>query len=116
MEKPPAEYKTICSCKADLTKKLSTCYKEVAEYLCQSGALTVTQCQTIIRHRDGAKQLMDMIIVDIEDPKATLDSFAYFVTAMKKCGNRFFQDFVKEKIEGKRKEIYRELLQVQPGT
>ncbi len=45
----------------------------------------------------------------------TLDAFAYFVTAMKQSGNTLFKDFVKKKIEAKRKEFYRELLQVLNG-
>ncbi len=58
---------------------------------------------------------MDLMIAYIEYPATTLDSFAKFVTAMKKSGNKHFQTFVKEKIEAKRKELYRELLRVPPG-
>ncbi len=112
---PTPEYEAICSYKVDLTKRLSTCYKEVAEYLHQSGALTDKQCRAIIGHKDSAEKLMELIIVDIEAPASTLDSFAEFVTAIKKSGNKHFQTFVKEKIEAKRKEIYRGLLRVPQG-
>ncbi len=37
------EYKAICSCRVELTEKLSNCFKDVAEYLSQSGALTGKQ-------------------------------------------------------------------------
>ncbi len=97
---------------------LSTCYKEVAEYLHQSGALTHKQCQAIIgiQNQNGAAEiLMDLMIDDIQNPATTLDSFAKFVTAMKKSGNKHFETFVKEKIESKRKELYRGLLRVPPG-
>ncbi len=106
------EYKAICSYRVDLTERLSACFKDVAEYLRQSGALTGKQCQTII----SAEMLMNYVLVDIKDPDTTLDAFAYFVTAMKQSGNTFFKSFVKKKIEAKRKEFYRELLQVPPGN
>ncbi len=112
------EYEAICSCEVDLTKMLSTCYKEVAEYLRQSGALTRKQCQDIIgiQNQNGAaEKLMDIMIVYIEAPASTWDSFAKFVTAMKKSGTEHFQTFVKENIEAKRKEIYRKFLRVPPG-
>ena len=99
-----AEYKAIRSCREDLTKKLSTCVNEVAKHLRQNGALTDEQCQAIISAEDGAEKLMKIIIVFIEDPVSTLDSFAYLVTALKKGGNRFFQEFVKDKIEAERRE------------
>ncbi|XP_064401100.1 uncharacterized protein LOC135347138 isoform X2 [Halichondria panicea] len=105
------EYKAICSCRVDLTERLSNCFKDVAEYLSQSGALTGKQCQTII----SAEMLLNYVLVDIKDPDTTLDAFAYFVTAMKQSGNTFFKVFVKKQIEAKRKEFYRELLQVPPG-
>ncbi|XP_064395645.1 uncharacterized protein LOC135342738 [Halichondria panicea] len=57
---------------------------------------------------------MDMIIVDIKEPTTTLDAFADLVTAIKNSGNKHFQTFVKEVIESKRKEFYRELLTVPP--
>ncbi len=110
-----AEYKAIRSCREDLTKKLSTCVNEVAKHLRQNEVLTDDQCQTIIRQKDGAEKLMEIIIVFIEDPDSALDSFAYLMTALKKCGNRFFQEFVKDKIEAERREIYREFLQVPHG-
>ncbi len=110
------EYKAICSCRVELTEKLSTCINDVAKYLRQSGALTDDQCQTImISHEDSAKKLMEIIIVDIGDPDTSLDSFAYFLAAIKHSGTKNFQTFVKEKIEAKRKEFYRELLQFSPG-
>ncbi len=113
------EYKAICSCRVELTEKLSACFKRVAKYLRQSGALTDDQCQTIIgiqNSQDGAEKLMEFIIVDIRDPDTTMDSFDCFVAAIKQSGNRFFLDFVKDKIEAKRKKFYRELLHVPPGT
>ena len=103
----------------ELTEKLSACFKRVAKYLRQSRALTDDQCQTIIgiqNSQDGAEKLMDMIIVDIKEPTTTLDAFADLVTAIKNSGNKHFQTFVKDVIEDKRKEFYRELLQVPPGT
>ena len=102
----------------ELTKKLSACFKDVAEYLRQSQSLTDDQFQTIIgiqNSQDGAEKLMDMIIVDIKEPTTTLDAFADLVTAIKNSGNKHFQTFVKEVIESKRKEFYRELLTVPPG-
>ena len=99
----------------DLTKRLSNCFQYVAKYLHQSGALTDIQYQIIIRHRDGAEKLMEIIVVGIKDPDTTLDAFADFVRAMKRSGNKFLQTFVREKIESKRKQLYRELLTVPPG-
>ncbi len=112
------EYKAICSCRLELTKKLSSCFKDVAEHLRQSGALTNDQYQTIIgiqNSQDGAEKLMDTIIVDIKEPRTTLDAFADLVTAIKNSGNKHFLTFVKDVIEAKRKEFYRELLTVPPG-
>ena len=110
------EYKAIDSCRRDLTEMLSTCFKEVTERLRDSGALTNNQCEEIIESRPpkaSARRLIDMIIVDIKsDP---LDVFAEFVTAMKSSGNTRLKDFVKEKIEAKRKELYKELLQIPPS-
>ncbi len=109
------EYLAICSCRVELTDKLSACIQDVAKHLRQSGALTDRQCQTIIRHEDGAEKLMDWIIVDIKEPKTTLDAFADLVTAIKNSGNKHFLTFVKDMIEEKRKEFYRELLTVPPS-
>ena len=95
----------------DLTKRLSNCFKDVAEYLRQSGALTDKQYRTII----SAEMLLNYVLVDIKDPDTTLDAFAGFVTAMKLSGNTFFKSFVKKKIEAKRKGFYRELLKVPPS-
>ncbi len=96
----------------DLTKRLSNCFKDVAEYLRQSGALTGKQCRTIVY---SAEMLLNYVLVDIKDPDTTLDAFAGFVTAMKLSGNTFFKSFVKKKIEAKRKGFYRELLKVPPS-
>ena len=109
------EYKAICSCRVELTEKLSACIQDVAKYLRQSGELTNSQCQTIVRHEDGAEKLMDMIIVDVKEPKTTLDAFTDLVTAIKDSGNKHFLTFVKDVIEEKRKEFYRELLTVPPS-
>ena len=110
------EYKAISSCRMDLTEMLSIHFKEVAERLRDSGALTNNQCEEIIESRPpkaSARRLIDMIIVDIKsDP---LDVFAEFVTAMKSSGNPRFKKFVEENIEARRKELYRELLQIPPG-
>ncbi len=105
------EYEAICSCKVDLTERLSACFKDVANYLSQSGALTDKQCQEI----SSAEMLLNYVLVDIKDPDTTLDAFAGFVTAMKQSGNTYFQTFVRDKIEAKRRDFYRELLQVPPG-
>ncbi len=94
---------------------LSPYVNEVAIDLRQSGALNDSQYQTIIHHENGAEKLMDMIIVDIKEPKTTLDAFADLVTAIKKIGNKYFLIFVKNTIEARRKEFYRELLQVPPS-
>ncbi len=114
------EYKAIWSCRNELTQMLSTCYKEVAEYLHQSGALTDKQCQAIIgiQNQNGAAEIVMGLMIDVIEAPAmatTLDSFAKFVTAMKKSGNKHLQTFVKEKIESKRKELYRGLLRVPAG-
>ncbi|XP_064395583.1 uncharacterized protein LOC135342701 isoform X2 [Halichondria panicea] len=109
------EYKAICSCRVVLTDKLSACIQDVAKHLRQSGALTDRQCQTIIHHEDGAEKLMDMIIVDVKEPDTTLDAFSDLVTAIKNSGNKHFLTFVKDVIEEKRKEFYRELLTVPPS-
>ncbi len=112
------EYKAISSCRVDLTERLSNCFKDVTEYLRQSETLTDNQCEEIIESgsrppKVSARRLIDMIIVDIKsDP---LDVFAEFVTAMKSNGNKRFIDFIKKNIEAKRKELYRELLQLPPG-
>ncbi len=109
------EYKTICSYQMILTLKLSNCFQYVAKYLHQSGALTDKQYRTIIRHRDGAEKLMEIIVDGIKDPDTTLDAFADFVRAIKRSGNKFLQTFLREEIESKRKQLYRELLKVPPG-
>ncbi len=110
------EYKAISSCRMDLTERLSTRFKEVAERLRDSGALTDSQCDEIIESgspKASARRLIDMIIVNIKiDP---LEVFAEFVTAMKSSGNKRFKDFVKKNIEAKRKQLYRELLKIPPG-
>ena len=109
------EYKAINTC--DLLKeKLSIFFKDVAECLRLSETLTNNQYDEIIEcgtPKACAHRLIDMIIAYIKsDP---LDVFAEFVTALKSSGNKRFKDFVKEKIEAKRKELYRELLQIPPG-
>ncbi len=112
------EYTVIRSCRMDLTKKLTKYYKEVARYLCQSGELTDRQCQTITftqNPEDGAERLVEMIFVDINDPNAALNTFANFVKAIKQNGNEAFKTFVEDKLEVKRKELYRKLLIVPPG-
>ena len=112
------EYEAIRYYKEDLTEKLYGCYKEVAKYLCQQKGLIDNECQRIIgieTRKEGAEQLMQLIIVDIKAPANTLDSFADFMTAMKKSGNKHILMFFKEKIEPKRKECYRELLRVPAG-
>ncbi len=78
----------MASCRVDLTERLSNCFKDVAEYLSQSGALTGKQCQEII---SAEMLLYYYVLVDIKDPDTTLDAFAYFVTAMKQSGNTFFK-------------------------
>ena len=109
------EYRAINNCRVELTEKLCTCFKGVAEYLCQSGELNDKQCQEIIYSKDGAEKLMKSIIIDIKNPKSAMDSFANFVTAIKKSGTENFQIFVKEEIEAERKKFYRKLLTVRPG-
>ena len=110
------EYKAIDSCRTDLTEMLSTCFKKVANRLRDSGELTKDQCKIIIEARSpeaSADMLIDTITVYIKSNP--LDVFAEFVTAMKSSGNKHFKDFVKKNIEAKRKELYRELLQIPPG-
>ncbi len=112
------EYTAIRSCRDVLTDKLSKYFEEVAKDLRQSEELTDKECRTITftqNPEDGAERLMDRIIVDMKDPRVALKTFANFVKALKKNGNETFKTFVKDNIEMKRKELYRELLKVPPG-
>ena len=107
------EYRAIRQNRQALEEQLSSCFKQVAALLCQKEILTDGRCTEISKPGNGPKMLVGDVLLGVK--VTPVESFAEFVDALKRSGNKPFRTFVSDSIEKQRKTFYRELFRVETG-
>ena len=104
------EYQAISRNRHDLETFLSSIFKETSARLRDNDYLTAAQHDAIVAStsHDGCFKLVEAVLESIKIDPVT--SFVEFIGIAKSCGNRFLRKFIENKIEAKRKEMYRSLL------
>lgn len=99
------EYLAIRNCRDALEEHMKFYLKDVASKLRAKGYLADHQYKSITDAGD-CSTLVDAMLLSIK--LSPVSSFFTFVDALKVCGAIPFKGFIKNEIEKKRKELYRE--------
>ena len=109
------EYQAISRNRHNLERFLHSFFKEISARLRDNDYLTVAQHDVVVgsTSENGCSKLVEAVLESIKIDSVT--SFVEFIEISKSCGNRFFRNFIEEKIEAKRKEVYRSLFECSSG-
>ena len=109
------DYQAISRNRHDLERFLHPFFKEISARLRDNDYLTAAQHDVIVGSatENGCSKLVEAVLESIKIDSVT--SFVEFIDVSKSCGNRFFRKFIEEKIEAKRKEVYRSLFECSSG-
>ena len=109
------EYQAISRNRHDLETFLHSFFKEISARLRDSDYLTPAQHDAIVGSttENGCSKLAEAVLESIKIDPVT--SFVEFIDVAKFYGNRFFKKFIEDKIEAKRKEVYRSLFECSSG-